>query len=116
MAAFQFTPDGIAPLPDSAFSTTASVEDVMHSPLETESKVLVPRKKTSELAKPIEFVSDEPINVVALAKARLRNVKQDLIIKTKQVEALKKERDELSRLLAAASNKSRTIVRGTTSE
>lgn len=48
-----------------------------------------------------------PKNVVALAKARLREVKIEL----RRLKALEKERDELERLIAAAENKPRAVVR-----
>ena len=48
-----------------------------------------------------------PKNVVALAKARLREVKSEL----RKLKALEKERAELERLIAAAENKPRAVVR-----
>ena len=47
-----------------------------------------------------------PKNIVALAKARLREVKKELKVK----KALEKERDELERLIAAADSKPRAVV------
>lgn len=48
-----------------------------------------------------------PTNVVALAKARLRDVKKEL----RRMKALEKERDELERLVAAAERKPKTVLR-----
>lgn len=47
-----------------------------------------------------------PKNVVALAKARLREVKAEL----RRMKALEKERAELERLIAAAEDKPRAVV------
>lgn len=57
-------------------------------------------------AKALRKTKAAPKNVVALAKARLREVKREL--RTKK--ALEKERDELQRLIAAAENKPRAVV------
>lgn len=48
-----------------------------------------------------------PKNVVALAKARLRDVKAEL----RRLKALEKEKGELERLIAAAENKPKTNLR-----
>lgn len=48
-----------------------------------------------------------PKNVVALAKARLREVKTEL----RRLKALEKEKGELERLIAAAENKPKTNLR-----
>lgn len=48
-----------------------------------------------------------PKNVVALAKARLREVKAEL----RRLKALEKEKGELERLIAAAENKPKTNLR-----
>jgi hypothetical protein len=48
-----------------------------------------------------------PKNVVALAKARLREVKSEI----RRLKALEKERDELTRLIEAAESKPRAVVR-----
>lgn len=56
------------------------------------------RKPTPKLA---------PKNVVAFAKARLRDVKTEL----RKLKALEKEKGELERLIAAAENKPKTNLR-----
>ncbi len=50
---------------------------------------------------------EKPLNVVKAAKARLRDVEREI----KKLRALEKERDELRRLLDAATNKPRAVVR-----
>lgn len=48
-----------------------------------------------------------PKNIIQLARARLREVKAEV----RRLKALEKERDQLERLIAAAMNKPRAIVR-----
>jgi hypothetical protein len=50
--------------------------------------------------------SDKPINVVKLARARLRDVQRGI----KQLRKLEKERDELERLIRAADGKPVAVV------
>ena len=63
-----------------------------------------PSSKKSPAA-PAKEVS--PKNILALAKARLRDVKAEL----RRMKALEKERGELERLITAAENKPRAVVR-----
>ncbi len=52
----------------------------------------------------------KPINVLQLAKARLREVEREI----KRLRALEGERDELRRVIDAATNKPRAVVRDIT--
>ncbi len=67
-----------------------------------------PERVEAPKAQPARRISfDKPLNVVKAAKARLRDVEREI----KKLRALEKERDELRRLLDAATNKPRAIVR-----
>lgn len=72
------------------------------APILPRSRQPIPPKVTGGPAK-----SASPKNVVALAKARLREVKAEL----RRMKSLEKERDQLQRLVEAAENKPRAIVR-----
>jgi hypothetical protein len=63
--------------------------------LEDDDKPFVPAPKPKKAIKS----PSKPINVLALAKARLKEVKAQL----KEMKALEDERDELERLITAAS-------------
>ena len=61
----------------------------------------------SQVSKPKVTGKQTPKNIVALAKARLREVKVEL----KRMKALVKECGELERLIKAAEDKPRAVVR-----
>lgn len=66
-----------------------------------EMPALVPMRKQPVLRK------SAPKNIVQLARARLREVKAEV----RRLRALEKERDQLERLIEAATNKPRATVR-----
>lgn len=67
--------------------------------------VLTPTNVAQLRSKPA--AKPAPKNVVALAKARLREVKAEI----RRLKALEKEKGELERLIAAAENKPRSNLR-----
>lgn len=91
----QWTPNGLVP------AVSSSGQALSRPPEEDEEDDALPPPRPQRAAKPLA-----PRNVIALAKARLREVKKELRVKAR----LEKERDELERLLAAA-QKPRAVVR-----
>jgi hypothetical protein len=72
--------------------------------IESASTLEAPRVKVALKAKAKPAT---PANVIQLARARLRDVEREI----KRLRRLEKERDKLKRLLDAASNKPRAVVR-----
>lgn len=106
---FQFTNTGIAPIAaedEGNFDVMPANPAMFRGPDQT---VAAPMRH--EMAKANRVVRalppKKPLNVVKAAKARLREVNREI----KRLRALETERDELQRLLAAAENKPRAIVR-----
>lgn len=87
---------GVIPNPD---ATKGGYADT--GPSDALDEVYVPPVRAKQAKKPA------PKNVVALAKQRLREAKAEL----KRLRAVEKEVAELERLIAAAENKPKAVVR-----
>lgn len=115
MSGFEFYNGQMRPLPDTATSDAPATNTVLPGivssvvPAEVHAAALnidsrVTQSKLREhKSKPA--VSDKPVNVVRLAKARLRVLDKEIA----RIRKLEKERDELRRLVAAAEQK-RTLA------
>lgn len=110
---YEFTPAGIVPID----ATPATASDKMHGAAvpsaeldEDDDKERVPTAKAPSAISPRtppKSVPLKPRDVIKLARARLREVNREI----SRIKKLEKERDELSRLVAAADGKPIATVR-----
>ncbi len=110
MSGFEFTPYGIVPLGTNLaeaagagiVGATADVELVLPAQSSVRAAIALqaPAART-------ELSKLKPIDVVRLAKARLKDVERDI----KRLKKLEIERDELKRLLDAAAHKPTRALR-----
>lgn len=105
MNSFQFTPAGVEPLLDeeSKLASGQQTQDGLPSFAPavirtSEVRALAPQRPATIAPPPPAFKTQ---NVATLMRARLREVEKEI----KRLRALEKERDELVRMLAAATEK-----------
>ncbi len=94
MARYEYTPDGIVGRDE--------LGQIVLPKVDVAPPVVVMAK-----APPARLIKAPPQDIVKLAKARLREVQQEL----KRLTKLQKERDELTRLIAAAEARPLAVVR-----
>ncbi len=101
---FEFSPGGIVAVSQESNGTNETIIPANADMF----RVQEPRAAAAPKAQPARRIAlDKPLNVIKAAKARLRELEREI----KRVRALEKERDELRRLLDAATNKPRAVVR-----
>jgi len=107
VSGFEFTPGGIvamgapkaAQAADGVAGATTQLALPAIAPPEPARRAHVEEKPARATLKPVD--------VIRLARARLREVEREI----RRIRALERERDELRRLLDAADNKPRAVVR-----
>ncbi len=113
MSGFEYTPFGIVPLGTNLAQIAetglagASVEIVALPPQQPVQSDVVRVQLQPHQTANIQPADLKPVNVVRLARARLREVERDI----KRLKKLETERDELRRLLDAAAQKPRGTLR-----
>ncbi len=110
MSGFEFTPQGILPLgaPTSTQGEGAIAGATAQAPPQHAMERVAVRPPVLVVAQRIEQPTHlKPIDVIKLARRRLREVERDI----RRIKALERERDELKRLLDAADNRPRAVVR-----
>ncbi len=113
MSGFEYTPFGILPLGTNlsqmaetglAGATVEVVGLAPQQPVQSEAVRVQLQPRQAANIQPAEL---KPVNVIRLARARLREVERDI----KRLKKLEVERDELKRLLDAAAHKPARTLR-----
>lgn len=108
---FELEPDGSVPLPKQERGDIGSSQVKPRLPIVQTNgglalSAFVPPTR-EDVALGLRPKAISPADVIKLARARLRDVEREI----KRCKALEKERDQLRRLLDAADNKPRAVVR-----